>query len=190
MRMVLKTKGANNLASWREVMRTAPAMIGQLGEEAAHELLDLTLEGFRTSKNPYGEPWQQKKVDDGRRVLIGKTLQLRKWSVVKKGNGRWSIQPSPTAGDYAGAHQDPRPRARWGGKSLPQRMMIPSKARGLPPKWREQIEESIADSIHALAGGSTGGAGIGMIGYKIIGLKRRFSLPAILKRAARELADG
>jgi hypothetical protein len=190
MRMSVKTKGTDHLASWRETMRAAPSLVNEMGQMVAEEALDLTLEGFRKQQNPYGEDWKPKKVDDGRSILIGKSVQLKRWQIVKKGNGKWTLSPSPTAGDYAGAHQDPQPRALWGGKKLPQRMMIPSKKRGLPPEWSKRMEEAMNDVFDAHFGGGSSSKNLGFMRYKIIGLKRRFSLPAILKRAVNEAVDG
>lgn len=189
MKLSIKTKGPNNLASWREVMKSAPSLIDEMGQLAAEEVLDLIQEGWSKQSDPYGKRWLQKKRPDGRAILVGKTLQLKKWAVIKKGNGKWTVAPSPTAGDYAGAHQDPRPRAAWGGKSLPQRMMIPSKSRGLPPEWRRRIEDAMGDVMKAHFGSSSSGK-LGFLRYKIIGLKRRFSLSAILRRAVNEAVDG
>lgn len=188
MKLSVKTKGPNNLASWRETMKAAPALVDEMGQIAAEEALDLVAEGFQKQQDPYGVAWQEKKAPDGRSILVGKTTRLRRgWHVIKKSNGKWSIAPSV---EYAGAHQDPRPRPLWGGKSLPRRMMIPSKSRGLPPEWRRRLEEAMGDVFQAHFGGSKGSANLGFIRYKVIGLKRRFSLPAILKRAIKEATDG
>jgi hypothetical protein len=190
MKMSVKTKGKDNLASWRETMRSAPSLVDEMGQMVAEEALDLVKEGFAKQTDPYGDRWQEKKVDDGRSILVGKTVQLKKWQIVKKGNGKWTLSPSPTAGDYAGAHQDPQPRARWGGKKLPRRMMIPSKARGLPQSWQKRMDEAMSEVFDAHFGAGASSKNLGFIRYKIIGLKRRFSLPAILKRAIKEATDG
>jgi len=190
MKMTVKTKGKDHLASWREVMKSAPALVDEMGEMVAEEALDLVKEGFAKQTDPYGDRWQDKKVDDGRSILVGKTVQLKKWQIVKKSNGKWTLSPSPTAGDYAAAHQDPRPRAAWGGKKLPRRMMIPSKARGMPPAWSKRMEEAMNDVFEAHFGAGSSSKNLGFIRYKIIGLKRRFSLPAILKRAVNEATSG
>jgi hypothetical protein len=189
-KMSVKTKGKDSLASWREVMKSAPSLVDEMCEMVAEEALDLLKEGYSKETDPYGQKWQEKKVDDGRAILVGKSVQLKKWGIIKKGNGKWTLAPSPTAGAYAGAHQDPRPRALWGGKKLPQRMMIPSKARGLPPAWAKRMEEAMSDVFDAHFGGGSSSKNLGFMRYKIIGLKRRFSLPAILKRAINEAVDG
>lgn len=188
MKMSVKTKGKDHLASWREVMRAAPSLVDEMGEMVAEEALDLVKEGFAKQTDPYGDRWKEKKVDDGRSILVGKTTRLRLgWHTVKKGNGKWTVAPSV---EYAAAHQDPQPRARWGGKKLPQRMMIPSRKRGLPPEWQKRMDEAMSDVFEAHFGAGSSSKNLGFMRYKIIGLKRRFSLSAILRRAVNEAVNG
>lgn len=181
----LRVKGDDQLDAWRGILKSAPELVDQMGELAAEEALSLVAEGFQKQQDPYGDAWPEKAAPDGRSILVGETTRLRRgWHKVKGARGRWSIQPSVV---YAAAHQDPQPRPKWGGKKLPRRMMIPSKARGMPPEWRRRIEEAMGEAM-AFHFQSSGGSpkNLGVIAYKIIGLKRRFSVMAIVKRAIRE----
>lgn len=186
MRLKVKTKGKDHLAEWEAAMRSAPELVEQMSEAAAEEALDLVAEGFQKQQDPYGTPWAPKKVDDGRPILVGETTRLRRgWHKRKTGKGKWTIAPSV---EYAAAHQDPQPRPKWGGKKLPQRMMIPSKARGIPAEWQRRIQEALSEALSFHFGGGAP-KNLGFLAYKIIGLKRRFSLQAIVKRAIREATD-
>jgi hypothetical protein len=181
----VKVKGDNKIDAWKAILKSAPEIISVMSEQVAEEALALVSEGFAKQTDPYGKAWPEKKVDDGRSILVGKTTRLRRgWHKVKISEAKWSIQPSVV---YAAAHQDPQPRAAWGGRRLPQRMMIPMKTRGMPAAWTKRIEETLGETMAAqFASSATGNVNLGFFAYKIIGLKRRFSVSAIIRRAVRE----
>ena len=183
--MKIKVKGDNKIDAWKAILKSAPEIVSVMSEQVAEEALALVNEGFAKQTDPYGKAWQEKKVDDGRSILVGKTTRLRRgWHKVKISESKWAIHPSVT---YAAAHQDPQPRANWGGKRLPQRMMIPSKTRGMPIAWTKRIEETLGETMASqFSSNSSGSANLGWIRYKIIGLKRRFSIQTIIRRAVRE----
>lgn len=179
----VRIKGDNKIDQWRETLNSAPELVELMSEMAAEEALSLVTEGFQKQQNPYGSPWQEKAAPDGRSILVGKTTRLRRgWHKVRGTKGRWSIQPSVV---YAAAHQDPQPRARWGGKKLPQRMMIPSKSRGMPPGWSKRIEDAMGEAMSAHFGTAASGS-LGTVAYRILGMKRRFNVLGLVKRAIRE----
>ena len=68
------------------------AHLRSLTDDLAEEAVDLVLECFRTETDPYGEKWPPKVFNDGRRVLIGKTTNLkRSWgrrSAIRRSDGR------------------------------------------------------------------------------------------------------
>lgn len=63
-----------------------------LTDNLAEEAIDLVLECFRTETDPYGTPWAPKVFNDGRRVLVGKTTNLkRSWgrrAAIRRSDGR------------------------------------------------------------------------------------------------------
>lgn len=191
MQVKIKTKGSkgSGIDEWRGILKTAPKVMDNMAEQLAEEAIDLIAECFATQTDPYGKRWQEKAVSDGRSILVGETTRLRRgWSKKRIANGKYVVFPSVI---YARAHQDPQPRAQWGGKKLPQRMMIPIDSRGLPPLWQQQFAETLDDVMRVTFASSGAGAGnLGFLAYKIIGLKRRFTLEAIVKRAVKEAADG
>lgn len=180
------------LESWTRLLKNAPKLLSDMSANMAEETISLIRDGWRSQADPYGDPWQKKKVDDGRQILVGRTARLRNgWHVVKSGKGGWKVAPSVV---YAAAHQDPQKRRGWGTRPgsldrLPRRMMIPSRSRGLPKAWsrayRELAEETLRE--HFSRGG---GAGMGLVTGKIAGPKRRFNVMALIRRAIRETQGG
>src|SRR5687768_17211456 len=114
-------------------MRTAPKALEDMSKALAEETITLIADGFREQRDPYGDKWTPKQAQDGRQTLVGQTARLKTgWHVQTASKRGFRVVPSV---NYASAHQSPRPRARWGGKSLPRRMMIPTRDRGLPKAW-------------------------------------------------------
>lgn len=148
-----------------------------MGQGAAEEALDLVREGFAAEKDPYGKRWKRKKRPDGRAVLVGKTANLRRgWHVVRSGRTGFSIAASVK---YAGFHQG-------GTKHLRARMMVPNASKGLPTKWARAIEDAGAEALtlhFSLFGKGGAGGRLGFIKGKIVGLKRRFSPRAFVRKA-------
>ncbi len=178
----MKVRGGGDIEEWRSALKQAPKILEELSEQMAEEVIDLVAAGFAKQEDPYGEGWEKKKVGDGRSILVGKTTRLRRgWHKAKRGKNTWAVVPSVV---YAAAHQDPRPRAAWGGKKLPRRAMIPD-SRGLPPKWRKSIHSAAMEALK-MSFKSSGGGKLSLVGYKLVGLKRRFNAAAIIKRAIRE----
>lgn len=172
------------LKRWQKQLGNSPKLLADMSAAMAEETITLIADGWRNQSDPYGDPWKPKKADDGRQILVGKTARLRDgWHVVKARRAGWTVAPSV---DYASPHQDPKPRPAWGGKSLPRRMMIPTRGRGLPRSWSNAYGEVAAGHIesHFARGG---GQGVGFITGKIVGLKRRFNPMALVRRAVREV---
>lgn len=169
-----KRGGDKKLAGMRNATATAPDVLTVISKNAAEQLVNNVKQGFRDEKDPYGKPWKKpKKRPDGRKMLSGKTSRLKGgWHVVKASKRGFTIAPSV---DYAIFHQK-------GTRFIDIRMMVPDGIRGLPPSWAQDINE-VAEEAFELHFGDIGGGGASFITHKIIGLKRRFSVEAILKRA-------
>lgn len=172
------------LKGWKEALKKAPEVMTPISKVGAEELLGFVQDGFRAQADPYGVPWPAKKVDDGRAILVGKTTRLRRgWHIVAARKNRFVIAPSV---DYAAAHQDPRPRAKWGGKKLPRRAMVPYK--GLPAPWKDALRDIAHEQLREHLLGSRSRTGrMSMAQAKIAGLKRTFNPTALIKRAVREV---
>jgi hypothetical protein len=178
----------NVLKGWADQLKKAPALLGEMSPNMAEETVSLIRDGWRNQSDPYGDAWKPKKANDGRQILVGKTARLKGgWHVVKSARRGWTVAPSV---DYAAPHQDPKPRSAWGGKSLTRRMMIPSRARGLPPAWSRAYREIAEETFAAHFGSRSQGQGIGFVTGKIVGLKRRFNAMSLLRKAMREVQGG
>lgn len=174
----------HKLKAWKQLFKTAPELMTPIAKDGAEELLGKVQDGFRDQKDPYGQPWAPKKVPDGRAILVGETTRLRRgWHTERVGKKGFVIAPSVV---YASAHQDPQPRARWGGKALTRRAMIPYK--GLPAAWKQELREVAREHLrnHFTSSKSSGG-GASMLTAKMAGAKRSLNPMALAKRVIRSV---
>lgn len=188
--MAIVIKGDfHRLKAWKKMFEGAPELLAPMSKDMAEELLGKVQDGFRSQSDPYGQPWAPKKRSDGRSILVGNTARLRRgWHVEKTNAHGFKIIPSVR---YALPHQDPKPRARWGGKSLPRRAMVPY--RGLPADWKRSMNEVAKDHLRkhftrkSRASAGFSGGGMSFISAKLSGLKRRFNIVALARRVAKEV---
>ena len=155
------------LSRLKNQIETAPAVLHQtivrnLGEEA-HALIS---EGFRTQTDPYGDRWKDKVISDGRSALSGATSRLKNFAPAVI--SRLGFRISSTV-NYAVFHQGgtgiygPRHRRivpikakalripglgyRASVAGSPVRLMVPTKARGLPRSWARAFKSVSAEII-------------------------------------------
>jgi phage gpG-like protein len=186
--MRLKVKGDGGVAAMRALLTSTPSLMSELSEAMADEAVDLVAQCFDEQRDPYDKAWQPKKFDNGRAILV-KTARLRRsFKKAKLGPSRWSVSSSTV---YASAHQDPQPRLRWGGKKLPQRAMLPIAGRGLPPSWEKAFAAAVDASlrVHFSIGSFGGGGGMSMLAARFAGIKRGYSVRAIIRRAIRAASE-
>ena len=148
------------LANWSALLKSGEAMVEASTQAMAEATISLIAEGFNNEANPYGEAWRPKKVDDGRKVLHGETTRLRNgWHVRRHGRHGFSVRPSTI---YAAFHQA-------GTSRMVARMMVPTKARGMPREWKDTYVDVAQSTFkEAFAVGSKGGRrGGGMSWSKI-----------------------
>jgi hypothetical protein len=177
------------LDDWERAFATADKLLVKMSRDMAEEALNLTKEGWRKQANPYGKRWKAKKKRDGRQVLVGRTARLKGgWYVRKANRGGFTIAPSV---GYAGYHQT-------GTKWMDQRMMVPSAERGLPSEWRDSMNEIIGDhfaahfgsrrAVRRLKAKGAASGGMGFVKGRIVGLKRRFNLMALMRKAQKAVS--
>ncbi len=173
---------SKRLQEWQKALGSTNELLQAMSRDMAEEAVGLIRDGFRSQINPYGKPWQAKKVDDGRAILSGKTSNLRTgWHVTRAARGGFTVSPSVA---YAVHHQFGAPR-----RNIPQRMMVPGKGR-LPSKWAEAFKASNQEFLAAHFGGNRKpvGKGPSIITAKIGGLKRRFNAAALLRKLMKKVA--
>lgn len=120
------------LQHWRKLFENGGVLVEAVSAHMAKKSLVLISYGFATETDPYGKRWKKKKRPDGRMILRGPSGRLRGGWRVRLLKKRFVVFPSV---DYAAAHQDSR------SKRLPRRMMVPSRARGLPPRWKAAFRD-------------------------------------------------
>lgn len=162
--------------AWQALFDAAPDVLTQISVGGAEELLSLTKDRFRTETEPGGRPWEPKKARDGRKTLSGKTSRLKGgWHVKRTASDGFTIAPSV---DYATYHQT-------GTKRMAARKMVPEGH--LPAAYSKALEEVATEALSAYFSPDSkpaGGGGIGFVGYKIIGLKRKLNIKALIRRLA------
>lgn len=167
------------LEAWQKLFDATPEVLTAISVSGAEEFVGLVKDGFRAEKDPYGKRWARKKKPDGRKVLSGKSSNLKGgWHVVRSAGDGFTISPSV---NYAAFHQS-------GTAKMPARKMVPDGK--LPPAWSKALEETAKDALtahfstdeHAARGHKSGG--LSLVAYKIIGLKRRLSIKALIRKLA------
>lgn len=174
------------LEAWEKALASTDKLLEAMSKDMAEERVGIVKDGWRNQADPYGKKWKAKKRPDGRQILVGKTARLKGgWHVRRAGKGGFSIAPSV---DYAGFHQT-------GTKFIPPRRMVPTKARGLPKAWARSLNEIVTEHFAAHFGSKkaarllkTKGTGIGFVKGRLIGIKRRFNLQALMRRAMRAVS--
>lgn len=150
--------GDKALDSFIQALAKAPKTLDAISKNLAEETVGLVKEGFRQETDPYGVVWKPKKRPDGRKVLSGKTSNLKGgWHVVKSSKRGFFVAPSV---DYAAPHQSPK-AGEDGRLKRPKRAMVPD-GRGLPTRWRKiyvDISKEVLEAHFAAAMASSSGGG-------------------------------
>lgn len=173
------------LEDWEKALASTDKLLGVMSRDMAEEVLGLVKEGWRKQADPYGQPWKAKKRPDGRQILVGKTARLKGGWHIKNASGKgFTVAPSV---NYGGYHQT-------GTKRIPQRMMVPTKSRGIPKEWRTALNEIAVDHLAAHFGSKKAAravsraGGMGFVKGRLVGLKRRFNIKALLRKAVRSVS--
>lgn len=101
------------------------------------EALNLVADGFASGTDPYGTPWN---APNDLQITGG----TRRFTRGKSDRTGFRIHATDKKAIW---HHDPRKRAAWGGKALPTRLLVPVKARGLPPIWAKRLREAAEDAV-------------------------------------------
>jgi hypothetical protein len=123
----------------KQKLETAPKVLDVASANMCDEALALVGEGFKRGQDPYGNDW-----DAPNNLQI--TGGIRKFARVKIPGHGFKIAATD---EKAAWHHNPKPRAAWGGKSLPQRLMVPIKSKGLPAEWETRLLEAGQDAMRA-----------------------------------------
>ncbi len=172
------------LAAWQKLFDATPELLEAISASGAEELISKVKDGFRETTDPYGKAWARKKIRDGRKVLSGKTGNLKGgWHYRRANKGGFVISPGV---GYAAFHQS-------GTKKMVARKMVPD-SRGLPPEWAKALEEVADEALKAhfkteKDSVKKGGPGLSFLAYKIIGLKRRLNIKSLIRKLANAASD-
>jgi len=150
----------------RKVERT-PTVLDRLNEQLAEEAVELVREGFDTSEDPYGKPWDPPIFREGRPMEdtgglkaawhvrdVGRTsfsiANAKKYSAwLHRGTGIYGPRGQRIVPTQAKALKLPGGIFRKSVKGAKPRRMVPDQ-RGLPAKWRRRFVETADEVLTAL----------------------------------------
>lgn len=165
------------LNAWAEALKNAPDTLSAISANSAEEVIGLIREGFDKEHDPYGKAWKPLESREGK--ILQDTGRLRNsFHRVRSGKGGFTVA---SGADYGGFHQS-------GTQHIPARKMVPD--RGLPAAWAKAIERVATDTIARHFKGASKGTGRDFLTGKLVGIKRRFAVLAILRRAYRAVQGG
>jgi len=177
------------LAGWKKLFETFPEILDAISAAGADALVGRVKDGFRKETDPYGKRWARKKKPDGRKVLSGKTSNLKGgWHYQRTDRGGFTISPGV---GYAQYHQTGAPS-----RNMPARKMVPdSSGGGLPPEWSQDLEETANEIIKAHLSSAGGGSSSGgtmlpwFIKNQITALKRQLNIKALIRKLSNAASD-
>jgi len=158
------------LESLQALLAEAPQLLETMSRQMAEETVGLIKDQHRTETDPYGAGWQPKKVPDRRKILSGKTSRLKNgWHVSRAGKRGFTVAPSVT---YAAYHQS-------GTRRMPVRLLVPTKAKGLPKPWSSAYRAPAVDTLRehfkrAKAGSGSIGSGASRVRIPMSLIRRAF----------------
>lgn len=154
-------------------LERAERALEEVARQCGEAALNLIRDGFRHERDPYGEKWNPPLLRAGR-ALSHRGRLRSSWHVAKAARDELRVA---TAVSYAGYHQSgtgvfgPRGqpikpirakalswkvgRRRYFASSVagaPKRMMVPTQARGLPKRWRDEFIDTATEVLEAELG--------------------------------------
>ncbi len=167
----MKIKFSGDFAAldrFREKVEAAPAALVTVNEQLAEETVELIREGFDNSTDPYGDPWEELVLREGRPLEDTGGLKAA-WFRERADATGFSVA---NAKSYAGYHQrgtgiyGPRGarikpvrakvlklgktgRVARSVRGAPKRMMVPENGR-LPERWKERYRETAQEVLTEL----------------------------------------
>lgn len=133
----VRVRGLDKLRAVQRTLSNPDAMLAKASEVGAETTLNLISRGFKSGTDPYGSPWNA----PNNLQITGALRRYAKRQATKRG---WRVGSTDEKAIW---HQNPQPRAAWGGKSLPVRLQVPTESRGLPELWRKRLSRAIEESL-------------------------------------------
>lgn len=150
----------NKLDQFAATIAATPRELGVISSNLAEESITLIADGFRAERDPYGHKW--KKNLRGGKVLSDRGTLRSSWNVSRATRSGFAVASGVF---YAAVHQGGKVikakngpyllfkiGKRWVRKKsvkIPQRMMIPTVARGIPTKWAQAFNEVVDEVLGA-----------------------------------------
>ena len=137
MALRVRIRGLDKLEAMRRHLLSD--FLSKGSEVGAEEVLNLISDGFRKGLDPYGNAW-----DAPNELQI--TGAIKKYTKVRSDRRGWKVASTDQKAIW---HHDPQPREAWGGKSLPIRLQVPTKAQGWPANWKKKVSLAVKEGIVA-----------------------------------------
>lgn len=140
--MIRLTGDLSQLSRFADKLEKATDAKRDILRSLAEESITLTADTFKAQRGPYGGKWKAKKRPDGRAILTGPTGVLRNSWHLSVGHDWFRIAAGVA---YAKYHQS-------GTRKMVARVMLPLKARGIPPKWMRAFRSTVDEALRTLFG--------------------------------------
>lgn len=134
--ITIRVRGLAKLRALSKTLGQPQRLLELAAKDGAEELLNLTQEGFKAGTDPYGRAWNAPN-------SLQITGRLRAYTKSHDTSG-FKVHSTDEKAIW---HHAPQPRPAWGGKALPTRLQVPTKAQGLPSHWHDQLVEALEDAI-------------------------------------------
>jgi hypothetical protein len=133
----VRVQGIGKLKSLSAALANPERVLEAASKVGSEQTLSLIGKTFKRGTDPYGVPWN---APNNLQITGG----IRSYARGKTDSGGWEVHSTDEKAIW---HHAPKPRAAWGDKSLPQRLQVPTEARGLPPAWAAQIVKVVELSL-------------------------------------------
>jgi len=135
--MKVRVKGLAKLGRIAGDLKPKQKALAKACEVAQETTLNLISRGFKRATDPYGKPWN---APNNLQITGG----IRRYAKGKNSAGGWSVHSTDEKAIW---HHNPQPRAAWGGKALPTRLQVPTKALGWPVEWKSRVSRAIKETL-------------------------------------------
>lgn len=140
MSVKVRVRGLSQLQQLNRKLKPKERALLRACEMGQETTLNLISRGFKRAQDPYGKPWDA----PNNLQITGGIKRYAKGANTAKG---WTVHSTDEKAIW---HHDPQPREAWGGKALPTRLQVPTKARGWPPEWKDRVARAIKETLSYL----------------------------------------
>lgn len=137
---MIKIKGGRKLQALMKKIESCPDAMAAASDGMAEEATNLIAEGWRDQADPYGKAWKARaretKRSRGKQILVDSGDMKATWHKESVSRRGFTVASGVK---YSSYHQD--------GRGVAQRMVVPSKGKGLPSSWTDDLGNIIENTF-------------------------------------------